>query len=150
MRIVTQRVSKASIKVSDNIVGTIKKGLLIYIGVEERDSKEDVDWLVNKIIHLRIFNDSHNVMNLSVKDINGEILVVSQFTLLAKTKKGSRPSYIRAAEPTKAKALIEYFDKELEHALNKKISTGEFGASMKVEAVNDGPVTIWIDTKNKE
>ena len=150
MRAVIQRVSEASVKVNDEIVGEIDKGLLILIGFEDSDTIEDIEWLCNKIIKLRIFKDVDGIMNLSVTDINGEILLVSQFTLHASTKKGNRPSYIKAAKPGIAIPLYENTIKIFRKYLGKPIQTGIFGADMKVALFNDGPVTILIDTKNKE
>ncbi len=150
MRTVIQRVNKASVSISKQTIASISEGLLIFIGIEDNDTFEDASWLAKKIINLRIFNDTAGVMNLSVKDINGEILVVSQFTLHALTKKGNRPSYLRAAKPDKAIPLYEYFQKELVLELGKQIKSGVFGAMMQIELINDGPVTIFIDTKNKE
>lgn len=150
MRVVIQRVSKASVSIAGKINGEIGKGLLILLGIEEADTEEDAKWLSGKISRLRIFNDEDGVMNLSVKDVDGEILVVSQFTLHAGTKKGNRPSYIRAAKPETAVPLYEYFIKQMEQDLGKPLQTGKFGAMMDILLVNDGPVTIIIDTKNKE
>lgn len=150
MRAVIQRVSEASVTIENKIVAQIKKGLLILIGIEETDNHEDINWLTSKIANLRIFADEKDVMNLSVKDIQGEIIVVSQFTLHAATKKGNRPSYIKAAKPEIAIPLYESFVLQLEKEISKKVQTGQFGADMKVALVNDGPVTIIIDTKNKE
>lgn len=150
MRIVIQRVSEASVTISKEKVAEIDNGLLILIGIEESDTNEDINWLVGKISNLRIFPDENEVMNLSVKDVNGEIIVVSQFTLHASTKKGNRPSYIKAAKPDFAIPMYEKFVSQLENELGKKIQTGQFGADMKVALVNDGPVTIIIDSKNKE
>ena len=150
MRILIQRVSSAKVTIEEKIKSSIGKGLLVLVGIEEADTAEDILWLSQKIIQLRIFPDENGVMNLSVKDAGGEILVVSQFTLHAATKKGNRPSYIRAAKPEIAIPLYEKFVHQLEIDLGKNISTGIFGADMKVELVNDGPVTIWIDSKNKE
>ena len=146
---VTQRVGQASVTIDGIQKASIKKGLLILIGIEDADTAEDVEWLTAKIVNLRIFDDEGGVMNLSVKDINGEIIVVSQFTLHASTKKGNRPSYIKAAKPEIAIPLYEAFVKTMETTFGKEIQTGEFGADMKVELMNDGPVTIIIDTKNK-
>ncbi len=146
---VIQRVSKASVKIDDEIKASIGKGLQVLLGIEEADTAEDIDWLSTKIINLRIFNDAEGVMNVSVKDDGGDIIVVSQFTLHASTKKGNRPSYIKAAKPEIAIPLYENFVKTLQTALGKTIQTGKFGADMKVSLVNDGPVTILIDTKNK-
>ncbi|MBS1917609.1 MAG: D-tyrosyl-tRNA(Tyr) deacylase [Bacteroidetes bacterium] len=150
MRAVIQRVSKASVTIDGKIKSLINKGLLVLLGIEDADSNEDIQWLSSKIINLRVFDDENGVMNIAVKDISGDILLVSQFTLHASTKKGNRPSYIRASKPDVAIPLYEKMIKQLESDLNKKIYTGEFGADMKVELLNDGPVTIVIDTKNKE
>ncbi|MBA4746187.1 MAG: D-tyrosyl-tRNA(Tyr) deacylase [Muricauda sp.] len=150
MRTVLQRVSKASVTVDGKVVSSIQKGLLVLLGIEDADGQEDIDWLTNKIVNLRIFNDDNDVMNRSVVDIDGEIIVVSQFTLHAQTKKGNRPSYIKAAKPDVAIPMYEKFVQVLEQKLEKKVGTGIFGADMKVELLNDGPVTIFIDTKNKE
>mgnify|MGYP001376381738 CR=1 FL=1 len=150
MRTVLQRVSKASVTVEGELISSIGHGLLILLGIEDADTKEDIDWLTNKILNLRIFNDENEVMNRSVMDVDGEIIVVSQFTLHAQTKKGNRPSYIKAAKPDIAVPMYEDFVQVLEQKLGKKVGTGVFGADMKVELVNDGPVTITMDTKNKE
>lgn len=150
MRVVIQRVTNASVTVEAKVVSEIQKGLLVFVGIEEADSQEDLDWLVTKITQLRIFNDENEVMNLSVQDIDGDVLVVSQFTLHAATKKGNRPSYIKAAKPDFAIPMYERFVKALESKLGKKVPTGIFGADMKVLLLNDGPVTIQIDSKNKE
>ncbi len=150
MRTVIQRVANASVTVEAKVVAEIQKGLLVFVGIEEADSQEDLDWLVTKITQLRIFNDENEVMNLSVQDIDGDVLVVSQFTLHAATKKGNRPSYIKAAKPDFAIPMYERFVKALESKLGKKVPTGIFGADMKVLLLNDGPVTIQIDSKNKE
>lgn len=150
MRVVIQRVSKASVSIAGKINGEIGKGLLILLGIEEADTEEDAKWLSGKISRLRIFNDEDGVMNLSVQDVDGEILVVSQFTLHAGTKKGNRPSYIKAAKPATAIPLYEFFIKQMEQDLGKPLQTGKFGAMMDILLVNDGPVTIIIDTKNKE
>ena len=150
MKAVIQRVSQASVTIGNNIVADIKKGLLVLIGIEERDSKVDIDWLTSKIANLRIFADENQVMNLSLKEINGEIIVVSQFTLHASTKKGNRPSYIKAAKPEIAIPLYESFIAEMELQIGKKVQTGKFGADMQVSLINDGPVTIIIDSKNRE
>ena len=150
MRAVIQRVSKASVKIEKNIISEIEYGLLIFLGIEEADNKEDTEWLSAKISKLRIFDDENGVMNKSVIDINGEILVVSQFTLHASTKKGNRPSYIKAAKPEISIPMYESFIKRLQIDTNQEIKSGEFGAMMDVELINDGPVTILIDTKNKE
>ena len=150
MRAVIQRVSEASVKVDDQLISVIKLGLLVLLGVEEDDSEEDVKWLSKKLVSLRIFSDENQNMNLSLEDVKGDILLVSQFTLHAKTKKGNRPSFIKAARPEKAEDLYLKTKNELESLLNKPLQTGEFGAMMKVSLENDGPVTIFIDTKNKE
>ena len=150
MRVVLQRVTSASVTVSEKTVGEIQKGLLVLVGIEDADTQEDIDWLVTKITQLRIFADENEVMNLSIEEVNGDLLVVSQFTLHAATKKGNRPSYIKAARPEVAIPLYEKFVSALEHKLNKKVPTGIFGADMKVALLNDGPVTIIIDSKNKE
>jgi D-tyrosyl-tRNA(Tyr) deacylase len=150
MKVVIQRVAQASVTIEEKIVANIQKGLLVLVGVEAEDNAEDIDWLVNKIINLRIFADTNDVMNLSVKDIQGDIIVVSQFTLHASTKKGNRPSYLKAAKPEISIPMYESFVGELEIALGKKVQTGIFGADMKVSLLNDGPVTIIVDSKNKE
>lgn len=150
MKAVIQRVSQASVSINNEIVAQIQKGLLVLIGIEDADKYEDIEWLTAKIANLRIFGDENNVMNLSLKDIDGEMIVVSQFTLHASTKKGNRPSYIKAAKPETAIPKYESFVKQMELELGKKVQTGQFGADMKVSLVNDGPVTIVIDTKNKE
>ncbi|WP_108244792.1 D-aminoacyl-tRNA deacylase [Muricauda brasiliensis] len=150
MRTVLQRVSKASVTVDGELISSIGHGLLILLGIEDADTKEDIDWLTNKILNLRIFNDENEVMNRSVVDVQGDIIVVSQFTLHAQTKKGNRPSYIKAAKPDIAIPMYEDFVQVLEQKLCKKVGTGVFGADMKVELLNDGPVTITMDTKNKE
>jgi D-tyrosyl-tRNA(Tyr) deacylase len=150
VKIVIQRVSKASVTIHTKKVAAIKSGLLILLGIIEEDAQEDIDFLVRKIVHLRIFNDDRGVMNHSLTEINGEVIVVSQFTLQASTKKGNRPSYIKAAKPAIAIPLYENFVTTLENSLGKKVQTGQFGADMKVEILNDGPVTILIDSKNKE
>ena len=150
MRTVIQRVANASVTVESKVVAEIQKGLLVFVGIEEADTQEDLDWLVTKITQLRIFNDENEVMNLSVQDIDGDVLVVSQFTLHAATKKGNRPSYIKAAKPDFAIPMYERFVKALESKLGKKVPTGIFGADMKVLLLNDGPVTILIDSKNRE
>jgi len=150
LKVVIQRVSEASVTIDQNIVAQIHQGLLILVGIESEDNLEDINWLVSKIVYLRIFGDEMNVMNLSVKDNKGEIIVVSQFTLHALTKKGNRPSYIKAAKPEIAIPMYEKFVQLLELELGKRIQTGQFGADMKVALVNDGPVTIIIDSKNRE
>ncbi len=149
MKVVIQRVSEASVSIETIITGSIARGLLILVGIEESDDQCDIDWLCQKIVQLRIFNDDQGIMNRSILDTRGEILVVSQFTLHASTKKGNRPSYIKAARPGVAIPLYENFILRLETLTGKKIQTGEFGAMMQVSSVNDGPVTIIIDTKNK-
>ena len=150
MRIVIQRVTKATVTIEGNVKSKIGLGYLILLGIEESDNQEDIDWLVKKVIGLRVFDDENHVMNLSVKDVDGDIIVVSQFTLMASYKKGNRPSWIRAAKHDISIPLYNQFCKSLEIALGKKIGTGEFGADMKVELLNDGPVTICMDTHNKE
>lgn len=150
MRVVIQRVTEALVKVDGNITGEIKSGLLVFLGIEDADTEDDISWLSNKIINLRIFNDEADVMNKSLLDINGDILLVSQFTLHAATKKGNRPSYIKASKPEFAIPMYEKMIKQLQTDLGKKIQTGIFGADMKVSLLNDGPVTIIIDTKNKD
>lgn len=150
MRLVIQRVSHASVTINGVCKSAIKEGFMILVGIEEADTKEDADWLCKKVIGLRVFDDENGVMNKSIMDINGEILIVSQFTLMASTKKGNRPSYIRAAGHEIAIPLYEYFCSEVSKALDKEVGTGEFGADMKVELLNNGPVTIWMDSKNKE
>lgn len=150
MRVVIQRVSEASVTIENQIVASIKKGLLILVGIEDTDTTEDIIWLTSKIVNLRIFSDSNNVMNLSVKEVSGELIVVSQFTLHASTKKGNRPSYSKASRPEIAIPLYEDFILKLEQSLEKKVQTGQFGADMKVALINDGPVTISMDSKNKE
>ena len=150
MKIVVQRVKEASVAVEGKIVWEISQGLLLLIGVDENDTQEDANWLIKKVVDLRIFSDSEGKMNLSVKDVAGEILCISQFTLISDYKKGNRPSYIKAAKPEVAIPLYETFIKQLETDLGKPVQTGQFGADMKVELINDGPVTIIIDSKNKE
>lgn len=150
MRILIQRVQSASVKVDDAIVGEINKGLLVLLGIEAADTQEDIDWLVRKLSNLRIFEDAEGVMNLSLQDVSGQALVVSQFTLHASTKKGNRPSYIKAANPGFAEPMYLKFVQALEQELGKPVPTGKFGAMMQVALVNDGPVTILIDSKNKE
>ena len=150
MKVVLQRVASASVIVEDKIVGEIQKGIVVLVGIENADLQEDIDWLVTKITQLRIFGDENGVMNLSVEEVNGDVLVVSQFTLHAATKKGNRPSYIKAARPEVAIPIYEKFVNTLENKLGKKVPTGIFGADMKVALLNDGPVTIIIDSKNKE
>jgi len=150
MKVVIQRVSSASVTIDSKIVSEIQKGLLVLVGIEDADNQEDCNWLCQKIANLRIFGDENEVMNLSLKEINGDVIVVSQFTLQASTKKGNRPSYIKAAKPEVAIPLYEDFVLQLEKELGKKVQTGIFGADMKVLLLNDGPVTIIIDSKNKE
>lgn len=150
MKAVIQRVSQSSVTINAEIVAQIQQGLLVLVGIEDADNKEDVNWLTSKIANLRIFADQNEVMNLSLKDIEGEMIIVSQFTLQALTKKGNRPSYIKASKPEIAIPLYEFFVQQMEIELGKKVQTGQFGADMKVSLVNDGPVTIIIDTKNKE
>lgn len=150
MRIVIQRASEASVKVEGKIISSIKQGMLILVGIEDSDTDEDINWLTNKMVQLRIFDDENGVMNLSVKDIDGDIIIVSQFTLHSSTKKGNRPSYIRAARPEFAIPMYEKLIASVELALSKKVGTGKFGAMMEVSLVNDGPVTIIIDSKQRE
>ena len=150
MRVVLQRVSKASVAINGALTSSINKGLLIFLGIEDADTLDDIEWLSNKIINLRIFDDENKVPNISVKEIDGDILLVSQFTLHAATKKGNRPSYIKASKPAIAIPIYKKMIEQLQHDLGKKVFTGEFGADMKVELLNDGPVTIFIDSKNKE
>lgn len=150
MRAVIQRVSSASVKVDGIVTGEIQQGLLVLVGIEDIDAQEDLEWLSGKIVNLRIFNDEEGVMNKSVKEMEGGILVVSQFTLHAATKKGNRPSYIKASKPEIAIPVYEQFKQQVATDLGKEIQAGIFGADMKVELLNDGPVTIIIDTKNKE
>ena len=150
MKVVIQRVSSASVSIENKIVAEINSGLVILVGIEDADNEEDITWLTSKIANLRIFADENNVMNLSVKESNGDIIVVSQFTLHAMTKKGNRPSYIKASKPEIAIPLYGKFVAQMEFELSKKIQTGQFGADMKVALVNDGPVTIIIDSKNRE
>lgn len=150
MRVVIQRVSKASVQINHKICAVTHKGLLILLGIEAEDTQEDIDWLCNKIVKMRIFNDENDAMNLSLQDVDGDAIVVSQFTLHASTKKGNRPSFIKAAKPDVAIPLYENFLEKLEETLGKPVGSGEFGADMKVELINDGPVTITIDSKQKE
>lgn len=150
MRLVIQRVTKASVTINNLIVSEINTGLLILLGIEDTDTIEDIQWLVNKITQLRIFPDNNGIMNISIKDIQGEFLIVSQFTLHASTKKGNRPSYIKASKPETAVPLYMEFIRQLKEFSGLKVETGEFGADMKVALINDGPVTIIMDTKNKE
>lgn len=148
MRVLIQRVSRANVKIDGTIKGEINTGLLLLLGIEQADDQSDVDWLCSKIIGMRIFGDEGGKLNLSVKDIGGKALLISQFTLHASTKKGNRPSFIAAARPEQAIPLYEYFKSKLSEEV--EVASGEFGADMKVELVNDGPVTIWLDSKNKE
>jgi len=150
MKTVIQRVSQASVTINSQTISEIQKGLLVLVGIEDADTQEDIDWLCQKIVNLRIFGYENNVMNCSVQDVDGDIIVVSQFTLHASTKKGNRPSYIKASKPEFAIPLYENFVKTLEKYFGKKVQTGIFGADMKVLLLNDGPVTIVIDSKNKE
>jgi D-tyrosyl-tRNA(Tyr) deacylase len=150
MKVVIQRVSKAAVSIDSVIKSAIKTGLLIFVGIEDADNEEDIKWLSNKIVNLRIFDDEHQVPNLSVKEVGGEMLVVSQFTLHASTRKGNRPSYLKASKSEIAIPLYQKFINQLEKDFGKEIATGEFGADMKVELINDGPVTILMDTKNRE
>ena len=150
MRVVLQKVTQASVVIENHTVASINKGLLVLVGIEDTDTNDDIAWLSAKIVNLRVFDDDKGVMNLSVKDVEGEVLIVSQFTLHASTKKGNRPSYIRAARPEVAIPIYEAFIKHTETLLGKPIPTGQFGAMMRVSLCNDGPVTILIDTKNKE
>ncbi|WP_109833198.1 D-aminoacyl-tRNA deacylase [Reichenbachiella versicolor] len=149
MILLLQRVLEASVKVDEKVIGEIDQGLLILVGIEEEDTQEDIDWLSRKAVNLRIFNDEEGVMNKSVLDVNGDILMISQFTLHASTKKGNRPSYIKAAKPYVAIPIYQSLIKKVTQELGKPIQTGEFGADMKVSLINDGPVTIWIDSKNR-
>lgn len=150
MRVVIQRVTEASVTIDNVVASFISKGLLVLVGIEDADTKEDIEWLSNKIVHLRIFDDAYKVPNLSIKETGGDILLVSQFTLQANTKKGNRPSYLRASKSVVAIPVYEKMITQLESDLEKKVFSGVFGADMKVALVNDGPVTIWIDTKQKE
>ena len=150
MKAVIQRVSQASVTIEKEEVAKINQGLLILVGIEDLDTQEDIIWLTSKIVNLRIFTDENGIMNFSVKDVEGDIIIVSQFTLHAQTKKGNRPSYIKASKPQIAIPLYESFVNQMESDLGKKVQTGQFGADMKVSLINDGPVTIIIDTKNKE
>ena len=150
MRVVIQKVTQASVSIENQIEVSIDKGLLVLVGIEDGDANEDIVWLSSKIVNLRVFDDDNGVMNLSVKEVEGEVLIVSQFTLHASTKKGNRPSYIKAARPEVAIPIYEAFIKQVETLLGKRVSTGQFGAMMQVSLCNDGPVTILIDTKNKE
>ena len=149
MKVIIQRVSEASVTVDQKVVGKIAKGFLILLGIGTEDSKADADWLVQKTVGLRVFNDTEGLMNRSLTEVGGRVLVISQFTLMASTKKGNRPSYIQAARPEQAIPLYEYFIQKLEQQLGEKVETGIFGADMKVRLLNDGPVTIPIDSKNR-
>ena len=150
MRVVIQKVTQASVSIENQIVASINQGLLVLVGIEDTDTNDDIAWLSAKIVNLRVFDDDNGVMNLSVKEVEGQVLIVSQFTLHASTKKGNRPSYIKAARPEVAIPIYETFIKQVESLLGKRVSTGQFGAMMQVSLCNDGPVTILIDTKNKE
>ena len=150
MRVVIQKVTQTSVSIENQIVASIDKGLLVLVGIEDTDTNDDIAWLSAKILNLRVFDDDNGVMNLSVKEVGGEVLIVSQFTLHASTKKGNRPSYIKAARPEVAIPIYETFIKQVESLLGKRVPTGQFGAMMQVSLCNDGPVTILIDTKNKE
>jgi D-tyrosyl-tRNA(Tyr) deacylase len=150
LKIVIQRVTQASVTIEQEVVGQIEKGLLVLVGIEEIDTVKDIEWLSGKIVNMRIFDDENGVMNKSVCDVDGDLLIVSQFTLHASTKKGNRPSYIRAAKPDFAIPMYEQFIAQVEKDLNKKVQTGQFGADMKVALLNDGPVTIIVDSQNKE
>lgn len=150
MRILIQRVKKASVTIEGKVISLINNGLLLFVGITEDDTQEDIQWLTKKVANIRLFDDENGIMNLSVMDVDGEILAVSQFTLMASTKKGNRPSYIKAAKPEISVPLYEQFCTEMELAVNKPIKRGVFGADMKVELLNDGPVTIFIDSKNRE
>jgi hypothetical protein len=150
MRVVIQKVTEASVSIENQTVASIDKGLLVLVGIEDGDTNEDIAWLSSKIVNLRVFDDDNGVMNLSVKEVEGEVLIVSQFTLHASTKKGNRPSYIKASRPEVAIPIYEAFIKQVESLLGKRVPTGQFGAMMQVSLCNDGPVTILIDTKNKE
>lgn len=150
MRILVQRVQSASVTIKEELYSKIGQGLLLLVGIEDSDNQEDIDWLCKKVSQLRIFDDENGVMNLSVKDINGDMLIVSQFTLHAKTAKGNRPSYIKAAKPDISIPLYEQFCKSMEVVLGKEVKTGVFGADMQISLINDGPVTIWMDSKEKD
>jgi D-tyrosyl-tRNA(Tyr) deacylase len=150
MRVVIQRVTRASVTIDGQVKGAISAGLLVFAGIEDADTAEDVEWMSSKIVNFRIFNDTNDVMNLSVKDVQGDVLLISQFTLHASTKKGNRPSYLKAAKPDIAVPVYEKLIVQLEKQLERSIQTGTFGADMKVELLNDGPVTIIVDSKNKE
>ncbi|MBP1663585.1 MAG: dtd [Bacteroidetes bacterium] len=150
MRILIQRVKRASVTIENFLKSEIKTGLLVFVGIEDADDEKDSSWLASKLVKMRIFNDEKGVMNLPVTEVDGEIMIVSQFTLHAQTQKGNRPSYIKAARPEKAIPLYEHFCNEVEQLLRKPVKTGEFGADMQVELINDGPVTIWIDSKSSD
>lgn len=150
MRVVIQRVSRAEVRIGGAVSGAIETGFCVLVGIEDEDSQEDADWLAAKIAKLRVFNDADGKMNADLAEVGGRVLVVSQFTLHAKTKKGTRPSFIRAARPEHAVPLYEYFVQACERETGQPVATGEFGAAMEVDLVNDGPVTIWIDTKDKD
>jgi D-tyrosyl-tRNA(Tyr) deacylase len=150
MRLVIQRVSEASVLIGGKVHASIAKGFLVFVGIEDADTEDDASWLAGKLTQLRIFNDEHGLMNLGLKDMGAGLLVVSQFTLHASTKKGNRPSFIRASRPEKAIPLYEFFISQCENMLGNKIQTGVFGADMKIQLINDGPVTIWMDSKEKE
>ena len=150
MKVVIQRVTEASVTIANQVVAQIQQGLVVLVGIEDKDTIEDINWLTSKIVNLRIFSDETGIMNLSVKEVLGDIILISQFTLHALTKKGNRPSYIKAAKPEVSVPLYEQFVLKLEQELGHKVQTGQFGADMKVALVNDGPVTIIIDSKNKE
>jgi D-tyrosyl-tRNA(Tyr) deacylase len=150
MRVVVQRVTRSSVTINGKVKGSIGLGLLVFAGIEEADAEEDIEWISSKIVNFRIFNDPSGVMNLSVKDVQGDVLLVSQFTLHASTKKGNRPSYLKAAKPDIAIPVYEKLIVQLEKQLEKPIQTGTFGADMKIELLNDGPVTLLVDSKNKE
>lgn len=150
MRLLIQRVTEASVTIDQKVKSAIEKGLLILVGIENEDDQTDIEWLTRKLLNLRIFDDENGVMNKSIKDVGGDLLIISQFTLHASTKKGNRPSYIKAAKPEIAVPLYNQFVNHIESELGKTVGTGEFGADMKVRLLNDGPVTIWIDSKNRE
>lgn len=150
MRVLIQRVKKGSVQIGESVVAKIGQGMVVMLGIGTEDSEEDAEWLIGKLARLRIFDDENGIMNLSVNDVDGEMIVVSQFTLHASTKKGNRPSYIRAARPEQAIPLYEYFLSECSKALGKPVQSGEFGADMQVDILNEGPVTIWIDSKARE
>ncbi len=150
MRVLIQRVSKASVTIENKVKSHISKGLLILVGIEDADNEEDIEWITNKIVNIRLFDDENGVMNISPIDCKADIMIVSQFTLYASTKKGNRPSYIKASKPDIAIPLYERFCNVISTKIGKSVETGEFGANMQVELINDGPVTIWIDSKNRE